>query len=118
MKEIIFSVNIPVGAKSKKNKMRYWKGRVVKDPSITIYEAILEQAFKTYTGSPVDFPVSLEVVFCWNDRRRRDLQNALDVLLDVAQGIIYKDDSQIDYISAKKQLGCVKSNIEFKIYRS
>ena len=118
MKEQIFTIKIPITAKSKKNKMRYWKGRVVKDPSITIYEAALEAALKTYKGSPVDFPVIVSVSFCWKDKRRRDLQNALDVLLDVAQGIIYKDDSQIEYLWANKKLGCEESSILFTVYRS
>ena len=52
MGEIIFDHIIPLHAISKKNRMRYWKGMVLKDPSITTYEKALINHFKAnYIGT-------------------------------------------------------------------
>ncbi len=40
-------------------------------------------------------PVELEVVCCFGDRRRRDLDNVLKAVSDAMNGIAYDDDSQI-----------------------
>ncbi len=105
MGEIIFDQVIPLHAISKKNRMRYWKGMVLKDPSITTYEKALINHFKAnYIGAAVSGPIKVDITITWKDNRRRDIQNALDIILDVAQGIIYIDDSQVVEILAKKKI--------------
>jgi Holliday junction resolvase RusA-like endonuclease len=108
-------LHIPLAALSKKNKMRYWKGRVLKDGRIREYEIKLTKALLAYDGEVLECPVDVELTFCWKDNRRRDLQNALDVILDVAQGIIYKDDVQIRSINCRKISGAPVDKIIFKI---
>ena len=116
MGEIILDTKIPLHAISKKNRMRYWKGMVLKDPSITTYEKALINHFKSnYIGTTVSGPIKVEVSIIWKDNRRRDIQNALDIILDVAQGIIYIDDSQIIEIIAKKKIQAAKSEIHLII---
>ena len=115
---LIYKDNIKVAALSKKNKMRYWNGKVLKDPKILAYEKVLALAFSNYKGPVSNAQLAVNIVFCWNDRRRRDLQNALDVILDVAQGIIYADDSQIIEIVAKKVIGSQTSEIFIEIWET
>jgi len=42
------------------------------------------------------------------DKRKRDLDNLLKPLLDAMEGIVYDDDSQIDYLSIER-MNLVKS---------
>ena len=116
MGEIIYDTTISAHAISKKNKMRYWKGMVLKDPSIGSYERALISHFKqTYTKSPYIQNIKVEITITWKDNRRRDIQNALDIILDVGQGIIYNDDSQIQEIVARKIIEKGKSEIHLII---
>lgn len=116
MGEIILDTKIPLHAISKKNRMRYWKGMVLKDPSIKSYENALILHFKqTYTKSPYIEAIKVEITITWKDNRRRDIQNALDIILDVGQGIIYNDDYQVVEIVARKIIEKGKSEIHLII---
>lgn len=53
-------------------------------------------------GEPLSGRLSVEIVARVPDKRRRDLDNVLKAALDALTGILYHDDSQIDYLSIKR----------------
>lgn len=89
---------------SKKNKMRYGKGKVYKHTSVSQWEDVLrEEAVKVWGDRELltsDVQVHIKVHV--PDRRRRDIHNFPDVICDVLEGICYKDDSQITNMTLQK----------------
>ena len=60
---------------------------------------------------PADFnkitgKVKLEITFSFKDRRKRDIDNYLKVLLDSLKGLAFEDDDQIYELTVKKHIGC------------
>ena len=68
---------------AKKNRMRIYKQRMIKDKSVRTFEAMLKQRaieIMTLIGHPViEGPVKLHLDVTFGDRRRRDLQNLFGV---------------------------------------
>lgn len=46
-------------------------------------------------------PFSLSVTFYLPDRRRRDIDNLLKLVMDAANAVVYRDDSQVVEVHAK-----------------
>ena len=95
---------------SKKNRMRYARGRVYKTAEVQDFEHALEKAAaeaicQITDWKPLSGPVKLELQMQFPDRRRRDLHNTLDTICDALQEIIYEDDAQVCEIVAKKTIG-------------
>jgi Holliday junction resolvase RusA-like endonuclease len=95
---------------SKKNRLKFARGRTYKDKVVADFEAELGKAAAEVVAQLPDFsawtcPVKMKVVVQVPDKRRRDLQNMLDTICDSLNDIVYYDDVQIVSIDAKKQFG-------------
>ena len=59
--------------------------------------------------------VSVEIIFQFKDRRKRDIDNHLKTILDAIKGHLFEDDSEIYEIRATKQIGCASDVIVVKV---
>jgi Holliday junction resolvase RusA-like endonuclease len=92
--------------RNKKNTMRVGKKRVFKSPEMRGYEQDLKDGILSqWRGEIMKGQVKVDIWIQFPDRRRRDIQNYFDVLLDVMNGLVYADDSQIVEIHARKSIG-------------
>ena len=89
---------------SKKNRMRVWNGRMIKDKGCRDFEHMLSDLARVVMNGDVPFTddVSLSLMVIFGDRRRRDLQNLFGSVCDSLNGIVYDDDSQIVELSGEK----------------
>lgn len=113
----MFQTSIMVKALNKKNNMRAYKSRMIKTPQVVKYEAFLK-ADITQAANGMALMVgdlTLEVCFTFGDRRARDIQNCLDILCDIMEGIVYTNDSQITKIIATKVYSKGVWNISVKV---
>lgn len=95
---------------SKKNRLRWGKGRAYKDPKALAFEeelsATARLAVATAPGSwPLRGPIKLQIGVCQPDKRRRDLQNWSDTICDALNGVVYEDDSQVVKLEMQKTFG-------------
>lgn len=56
-------------------------------------------------GAPTVQRVVLTASFVVRDRRARDLDNLVKLVQDAMNGVVYRDDSQIDVLHASKDVG-------------
>lgn len=89
---------------SKKNRMRVFKNRMIKDKGCREFEQLLSSIARDVMKNDVPFKddVSLSLMVIFGDRRRRDLQNLFGSVCDSLNGIVYEDDSQIVDLQATK----------------
>ena len=84
---------------SKKNSMKYGRGKVYKDEKLVKFEKELSEfaielmAIKGYELSSAPFQVCIEVGF--PDKRRRDVHNCHASVLDALEGVVWCDDKQV-----------------------
>jgi Holliday junction resolvase RusA-like endonuclease len=95
---------------SKKNRLKFGRGRTYKDKVVADFEAELSKAAAEVVAQLPDFsawtcPVEMVVVVQVPDKRRRDLQNMLDTICDSLNNLVYDDDVQIVSIDATKKFG-------------
>ena len=95
---------------SKKNRLRFGRGRTYKDKVVADFEAELSKAAAEVVAQLPDFsawtcPVKMVVIVQVPDKRRRDLQNMLDTICDSLNNLVYDDDVQIVSIDATKTFG-------------
>lgn len=80
---------------------RHWRGRMVVSQAARAYKAAAAtQAWSDGLRMIPDGPVSVTAVLHPPDRRRRDLDNCLKVLLDALEGVGYADDHQVRELMA------------------
>jgi Holliday junction resolvase RusA-like endonuclease len=101
-------ITLPFLPISKSNGYKTGKGRMFKGKDIKDQEALIVIA--ATKALPVDWvvsekPIKITAVFYYADKRRRDLDNHMKLLLDCFNKLIFKDDSQIIEIHIKKILG-------------
>lgn len=101
-------ITLPFLPISKSNGYRTGKGRMFKTTAIKDQEALIIEAANK--ALPTDYvvttkPIKITAVFYYADKRRRDLDNHMKLLLDCFNKLIFKDDSQILEIHIKKVLG-------------
>jgi Holliday junction resolvase RusA-like endonuclease len=59
--------------------------------------------------------VKVTIIMYQNDKRKRDIDNVLKILLDAMNGIIYIDDSQIIELNINKVCNAENNKIEIEI---
>lgn len=91
---------------AKKNRMRVYGKRMIKDKTTREFEIMLKARaleIMTLIGAPViNSPVKLNLDVTFGDRRRRDLQNLFGSVCDSLNGVVYDDDHQITKLSGSK----------------
>tara|TARA_Y100001973_G_C5038482_1_gene251632 strand:+ start:302 stop:664 length:363 start_codon:yes stop_codon:yes gene_type:complete len=92
---------------SKKNRMKVWRNRMVKEKSVKNFESELKmyaiQQMTIAEIKTIDGPVRLRLDVVFGDKRKRDLQNCFGSICDSLNDVCYHDDSQIvELIGSKK----------------
>jgi Holliday junction resolvase RusA-like endonuclease len=92
---------------SKKNRMKVWRNRMVKEKGVKDFERELRMfgiQQMTFAGlRTLDGPVRLRLDVTFGDKRKRDLQNCFGSVCDALNEVCYHDDSQIVELSGSKQ---------------
>jgi Holliday junction resolvase RusA-like endonuclease len=91
---------------SKKNNMGIRHNRMYKPKELQEFEDyvawLANQSMARCGWVTTDEPVSMTVEVVFGDKRRRDIQNCFGSVCDALNGIVYKDDSQIQFIAGRK----------------
>lgn len=69
------------------------------------------------TRWPESEPLRVEAVFHTASRRRCDLDNLGKLVLDSGNGVIWRDDSQIDTLRLERRRGAAEPRTELRVYR-
>lgn len=83
------------GKPQPKQRPRKGRGRWYTPPETAAYERLVALCATAAGVQPIEGKVQMEIVVCFGDNRRRDVDNCAKALCDGAQGIAYKDDSQV-----------------------
>jgi Holliday junction resolvase RusA-like endonuclease len=70
---------------------------------------------KQYKEKAITSNLSLIIEFYFKDKRKRDLDNYLKILLDSMNGLVWKDDSQIQELTLRKFIDVKNSRTEIII---
>ena len=82
-----------------------YKNRIVLSQAVRELKQLLADSVSdNFNG--LNGRLELNVTFMFADRRKRDVDNYLKVLLDSMKGKYFHDDDQIYSIRATKQIGC------------
>lgn len=92
----------PVG----KQRPRVYRGRAVTPKRTRDYEEAVALYARGAGVKPISGQVSLTVDLFYDDRRHRDIDNAIKSIQDALEGIAYANDRQIHRLKATKQTGC------------
>lgn len=90
---------------SKKNRLKFGKGRAYKPVEVQDFEERLRGEGRTLLAEPLRGELSMEIEVTVPNRIRRDLQNFSDTICDALNGVLYEDDSQIFELRMKKIVG-------------
>jgi Holliday junction resolvase RusA-like endonuclease len=93
---------------------RAYRGRVVLSQKARAFKQLVADA-SPEGFAPIVGPVKLTVVFKFKDKRKRDLDNYLKVLLDSLKGLYFNDDDQVYGLSAEKRIGCPNEGVEITL---
>jgi hypothetical protein len=98
---ILHLQDIPVV--SKKNRLKFGKGRAYKPKSVTSFEEELRRAAtECAPPQPLLGPLRMSITVTVPNRIRRDLQNFSDTICDALNGVWYADDCQIEELHMRK----------------
>ena len=93
---------------------RAYRGRVVLSKQAREFkELVLNNIPEDYTK--IIGRVKLEVKFMFKDKRKRDIDNYLKVLIDSIKGTLFEDDDQIYELMVVKELGCAHEGVEIML---
>ena len=56
-----------------------------------------------WKGEPLDSNLAMNIIFYYGDKRRRDIDAYLKILLDSMEGIVYTDDVLINELHVFKE---------------
>ena len=96
--QIMFTV---LGPPQPKARARVVNGRAYTPKSTAQYEqAVKAAALRAIKrGWPLDARYSVLLTVTFADRRRRDLDNVLKAVMDACNGVVWRDDCQVDVIA-------------------
>lgn len=78
-------------------------------------ESYIWQIKSQYKGTPKKGRISLRLDLYFGDKRKRDIDNYNKILLDSLTGILYEDDSQIDFLTITKSRDINNPRIEISL---
>ena len=91
---------------SKKNNMGIRGNRMYKPKDLKEFEDyvgwLAKQSMARCNWIKTDQPVSMTLEVVFGDKRKRDVQNCFGSVCDALNDIVYDDDSQIQFIAARK----------------
>lgn len=90
---------------SKKNRLRFGRGRTYKPQDVVQFENSLRDAALRACSEPLSGDLSVTIEVTVPNRVRRDLQNFSDTVCDALNGAAYADDSQITELKMRKIWG-------------
>lgn len=96
-------VGVPVV--SKKNRLKFGRGRAYKPGEVVRFETALRGAALARCSEPLRGDLHLAIEVTVPNRVRRDLQNFSDTVCDALNGALYADDSQITELHMRKIWG-------------
>jgi len=78
-------------------------------------EALQWEIKSQWEGKPIKTRVAMNVLLYFGDKRKRDIDAYLKVLLDSMQGIVYEDDEQIVELHVFKEYSKENPRVEIGI---
>lgn len=83
------------------------QGRRYMSKSGKEYKALVrDTAQYTYPHrEPIDGPVQIHITYIFGDKRIRDVNNYDKIIVDALEGIIYKNDTQVNTLLLHKEYG-------------
>jgi len=115
------TINFKVTGKpvSKSNSYRIGNKRMYKTKACVAWEKKVSEealtAMRKAEAVMADGPVEMEVKVVFPDNRRRDLDNVLKSILDAMNGIVYKDDCQVQKLILSKTVEAGYPRVELHI---
>ena len=92
------------GQPQPKARARVVNGHGYTPAKTKVYERLIANcaAVEIRRTWPLDARYSVEVLACFSDARRRDLDNVLKSVLDALNNLAYADDSQVDWMRIER----------------
>lgn len=78
-------------------------------------DAIGWEARNQYRGEPLTGALKLSIAIYWPDKRRRDIDNGLKLIMDALTGILWNDDAQVYDLEVKKRLSNQDPRVELEV---
>ena len=78
-------------------------------------EKYKEEAKKQYKGKIISGDCEAKVILFFGDKRRRDIDNHNKLWMDILEGIVYKNDTQIQKLTIYKNFDKENPRIEIEI---
>lgn len=73
------------------------------------------EAMAQYKGKIISGDCDMEIALFFRNKRRRDIDNYNKLVLDALEGIVFKDDNQIQKLTIEKHISAEKPRIEVEI---
>lgn len=87
-------------------------GSIRKNPDAKKFIQLVKmEAMRQKCINIMDGDVSMKVDFCYTDKRKKDIDSVIKLLLDSLNGVMYKDDSQICELIIRKHSGQEENEI-------
>ena len=94
------------------------KMRFIKKEAKELKAKWVEEVKKQWKWEPVDYELWIGITYYHWDRRIRDIDNYWKIVLDCMTGIVYKDDSQIQYMYLGKKYDKENPRVEIIVKQS
>jgi Holliday junction resolvase RusA-like endonuclease len=115
MSESYFTITVP-GEPVSKGRPRVSQGHAYTDPKTVAAEDRLKWLFRaTHVVANTVDDLSVIAVFRCGNRQRKDLDNLVKLLLDAANGIVWRDDMQVVEIQATVLRAHAEPGIDFTV---
>ena len=79
-------------------------GAIYTTPKVIEFKKMVKIELSKFKMKSSNKPIKMIIVFSIKDKRRRDIDNMLKVLLDSMNKIVFEDDSQVIELHVKKNV--------------
>lgn len=94
----LYTKPVPINQKNSVIRGRVYLSKKYREAKNDLKEEVAVQ----YDGELLEEDLCLNVLFYFGDRRRRDIDAYLKIIMDSMEGIVYKDDVQVNELHVFK----------------
>lgn len=107
---MLITINLPFTPLAKSNsykrgKNSFYKSKNIREQEILITNAATAAVTAVKGFTPFTGPVFVSINVFYKDKRRRDIDNALKILFDCFNKIVWLDDKQVVRLVINKTIG-------------